>query len=144
MVGKRAAIQSFCITNGPLLIKLAGKTYLTAAPETTTGVDLGADLAQQERELASLSRLGVGRMGGGRERQRREKVGGVGVWSGGWLHADSQACRVCVPALKCHLEGRADGREAGRAGAVERSGTFGIGRHASLILHGLPSIAVHT
>lgn len=81
-------------------------------------------------------------MGGGRERQRREKDGGV--WGGGWLHADSQACRVCVPALKCHLEGRADGREAGRAGAMERSGTLGIGRHGSLILHGLPSISAHT
>lgn len=63
---------------------------------------------------------------------------------GGWLHADSQACHVCVPALKCHLEGRADGREAGRAGAAERSGTVGIARHGALILHGLPSISVHT
>lgn len=75
-------------------------------------------------------------MGGGRERKRRKE--------GGWLHADSQACHVCVPALKCHLEGRADGREARRAGAAERSGTLGIARHGALILHGLPSISVHT
>lgn len=74
-------------------------------------------------------------MVGGRERGGRR---------GGWLHADSQACHVCVPALKCHLEGRADGREAGRAGAAERSGTLGIARHGALILHGLPSISVHT
>lgn len=84
-------------------------------------------------------------MVGGRERGGR----GWGCWrvgegGGGWLHADSQACHVCVPALKCHLEGRADGREAGRAGAAERSGTVGIARHGALILHGLPSISVHT
>lgn len=41
--------EGFCITNGPLLIKRAGKSYVTAAPEATAGVDLGADLAQQER-----------------------------------------------------------------------------------------------
>lgn len=78
--------------------------------------------------------VGVEWVVGGRERGGR----------GGWLHADSQACHVCVPALKCHLEGRADGREAGRAGAAERSGTVGIARHGALILHGLPSISVHT
>lgn len=84
-------------------------------------------------------------MGGGRERKRRMGVGVMGgLGRGGWLHADSQACHVCVPALKCHLEGRADGREAGRAGAAERSGTVGIARHGALILHGLPSISVHT
>lgn len=59
-------------------------------------------------------------LGGGQERMRSK-----GRWGGedcrgveGWLQADSQACHVCVPALKCHLEGRADGRGAGRAGAA--------------------------
>lgn len=86
------------------------------------------------------------RTGGRREkRKRRRRRGGRGgCEEGGWLHADSQACHVCVPALKCHLEGRVDGREAGRAGAAERSGTVGTGRHGALILHGLPSISVHT
>lgn len=81
-------------------------------------------------------------MVGGRERGGEVADEGWGL--GGWLHADSQACHVCVPALKCHLEGRADGREAGRVGAAERSGTVGIARHGALILHGLPSISVHT
>lgn len=76
---------------------------------------------------------------GGREKRRNG-----GGRRGGWLHADSQACHVCVPALKCHLEERADGREAGRAGAAERSGTLGVARHGALILHGLPSISVRT
>ena len=78
-------------------------------------------------------------------RQRREKVGCVCVGGGGagFMPTARPAASAC-PALKCHLEGRADGREAGRAGAAERSGTLGIGSHASLILHGLPSISVHT
>lgn len=144
--GERAAFQRvFAFPNGPLLIERAGKSYVTAAPEATAGVDLGADLAQQGAGGARVfETVGVeGRMGGGRERKRRKRLGWGGV-GGRWLHADSQACRVCVPALKCHLEGRADGREAGGAGAAERSGTLGIGRHGALILHGLPSISVHT
>lgn len=66
---------------------------------------------------------------GGRagEREGGEEGGG----EGGWLHADSQACHVCVPALKCHLEGRADGREAGRAGATERSVMAAVARHGA-------------
>lgn len=72
-------------------------------------VDLGADLAR-------------GGEGGGWWYSRRLfEVGGVveGDRGGGWLHAGSQAFHVCMPALKCHLEERADGREAGRAGAMK-------------------------
>lgn len=45
--GNRLQIQRVCIRNGPLLIKLVGESFLTAAPEAASGVDLGADLAQQ-------------------------------------------------------------------------------------------------
>lgn len=78
MAGKRAAIQRvFALRRGPLLIKLAGKSYLTAAPEATAGVDLGADLAQQEWGACVFEMVGVeGRMGGGRERKRRKRFGG--------------------------------------------------------------------
>lgn len=49
--GNRLQIQRVCIRNGPLLIKLVEKSFLTAAPEAASGVDLGADLAQQGKEL---------------------------------------------------------------------------------------------
>lgn len=49
--GNRLQIRRVCIRNGPLLIKLVGKSLLTAAPEAASGVDLGADLAQQGKEL---------------------------------------------------------------------------------------------
>lgn len=67
-----------------------------------SGVDLGADPAQGvSRRLFEAEEL----------RGKRR--------SGGWLHAGSQAFHVCMPALKCHLEERADGREAARAGAMK-------------------------
>ncbi len=57
-----------------------------------------------------------------------EEGGGGGL---GWLHAGSQAFRVCVGALKCHLERRASGRVVEGAGAMKGVAPLAVARHGA-------------
>lgn len=57
--GNRLQIQKVCIRNCLLLIKLVGNSFLTAVPEAATGVDLGADLAQQGYRSRFFETVGV-------------------------------------------------------------------------------------
>lgn len=122
--------QSAYIRNRPLLIKLVIKIFLFIyffsrqhTPKAATDLDVGMT-GLGEGGIGSLilfEVVGVGaRIGRWTGENAKEGMEGELGCRGreGWLQADSQACHVCVPALKCHLEGRADGRGAERAGAA--------------------------
>ncbi len=110
-----------CNRKGVLLIKDT-KQILTRVPKWQAVWILGVDLAQRG------------------SKRLFEEGGGGGL---GWLHAGSQAFRVCVGALKCHLERRASGRVVEGAGAMKGVAPLALPDTALLILHGLPSISLH-